>query len=351
MFYLINLLILIIYYFIIVGRDAQSPQKRKRFAIIACIHIVLFRALSDPFSYVDTELYDEGFKSISAMSFEEAILQVNYYTNWGHAYILLNWIIGLFTDNSIVMFITASIIAIVPVVFFYYKSGQKLLFPLLIYLAYPMMFYQGMGVLRQHLSVAIILMVLYYLERPKYSLPLAIVACLMHTSGIVILPFLFLNRIKLASYLNAKGLFLSIAFLVIFRYSMWSILSFMPKYMDIVSEGSDNNIAPIAWMGSILFLYLLDHRINLSWTDIERNIMSFFLYGFIISLCCLGLNGMGRFTICFYYVIPLASMMIIRRAKSGSIAVSVYAINIAITLIMLYYSVPVHNYDYKFFWE
>lgn len=351
MFYLLNLFILIVYYFLIIGRDKDNAEKRKRFAIIACIHIVLFRALADPYCFVDTGLYDEGFSSIADMNFHEAILQLNYYTHWGHAYILLNWIIGQFTDNSIIMFIVVSIISIVPVIFFYYKSGQKMLFPLLVYLAYPMMFYQGMGVLRQHLSVAIILIVLYYLGRPKFSIPLTIIACLMHTSGIVILPFLFMYRININKYLNLKGFIFSAMFLVLFRYSMWNILSYMPKYMDIVSEGSDNNIAPIAWMGSILFLYLLDHKRNIEWLDLEKKIMAFFSYGFVISLCCLGLNGMGRFTICFYYVIPLASMVITRRAKSSAIVFFVYAINIAITLIMLYYSVPVHNYDYKFFWE
>lgn len=351
MFYLINLLILIIYYFIIVGRDTQSQNKRKRFAIIACIHIVLFRGFSDPFDYVDADNYLMTFDYIKDSSFFEAIININMFTHMGQGYLFLNWIVSRFTDSYFVFTFVCSLVGVIPVVWFYYKSGQKLLFPLLVYLTYPMMFYQGFGVLRQHLSVAIILLVLYYLGRPKYSIPLALVACLMHTSGIVILPFLFFHRIKLTTLLNVKGILLSLIFLFLFRYFMWSILSLMPKYMEIVSEVSDNNIAPVAWMGAILFMFLLDHKRNLEWTDLEKKIMSFFLYGFVISICCLGLSGMGRFTICFYYVIPLVSMMIIKRTQSGAIAFSVYAINVVITLIMLYYSVPVHNYNYKFFWE
>ena len=104
MTYLYNLLLIPLYYFVTYH---FFPEKlaRKCFFLIVIIHAVLFRALSNPYDYVDTLGYAEAFGIISEMSFKEAVLSVNYFTGWGQGYVTLNWLIGQWTDNPIFLFL------------------------------------------------------------------------------------------------------------------------------------------------------------------------------------------------------------------------------------------------------
>lgn len=354
MAYLINLFFVIIYYFIISDLYRNNIEKRNMcFAIIVGIHAILFRALANPFNYVDTELYDEGFRSISQMTFGEAILQVNFYTEWGTGYVLFNWIISRFTTDSKYLFMLASALSIIPVIWFYFKTSKNLLPTVLIFLLYPMMYLMGFGVIRQHMSVAYILLALYYVDRLKISLPLALLGFSLHTSGIVFFPFYLLKKIDFSKIKVGKLALYIIIILSICRLSMNYALAYMPKYEKIVgADRFDNNVVPAVWMGTLLLL-AISSRINrrLS-TSLEKDIFSFFIYGTAIAIFCIGLPGMGRFTICFLYIVPTFTSFFYSYGNRGIRNIA-NIINIAIITRQLFYSITKEssNFDYSFFWE
>jgi hypothetical protein len=351
MIYLLNLLAVIVYYQLL-GVIYGNTQKRKQvFAVIICVHAVLFRALANPFNYVDTGVYAEAFRHFAKWSFQDLIVEENYYTGWGRGYLLWNWLLTKISTDHSTLFIASAVLGVPPVIWFYYKAAPKMLFPILIYLAYPMMYYHGFGVLRQHLSVAFILLAVYYADNLKKSLPLAVIASFMHTSGIVVFPFYIWKRINLNSRISLKLACYIILGFVTIRLMMGYILSYMPKYEAIVQETEASNRLPLIWFScvAIASLYCRTYR-NVK-SRLEEIVMSFFYYGLLISIFCVGLSQMGRFTMCFLYVTPVASAIIIRYSRSSTMNIMVVLANVLVTLIHLYHSVPTHNYEYTFFWE
>jgi hypothetical protein len=351
MIYLLNLLAVIVYYQLL-GVIYGNTQKRKQvFAVIICIHAVLFRALADPFNYVDTGGYAEAFRNFAKWSFHDLVIDTNFYSDWGRGYLLWNWLLSKISTDQSTLFIGSAVLGVTPVVWFYYKTAPKMLFPILIYLAYPMMYYQGFGVLRQHLSVAFILLAVYYIDNWKKSVPLALIAAFMHTSGIVIYPFFLWKKINLNSRISLKlGCYIVVGLTAI-RLLMGYILSFMPKYEEIVQETTLSNRLPLIWFSCIAIASLYCRTYKNLTSRIEEIVMLFFYYGLLVSIFCVGLAGMGRFTMCFLYITPVASAIIIHYSKRHLMNIMVILANVIATIIHLSYSVSNHNYEYTFFWE
>ena len=349
MAYIINLIFVIIYYFIISDVFRNNIVKRNRcFAIVVGIHAILFRALANPFNYVDTILYDEGFRSIAQMTFSEAVLQVNFYTHWGTGYVLFNWIISRFTDDSKYLFIIASVFSIFPVIWFYFKTSKKLLPAVLIFLLYPMMYIMGFGVIRQHMSVAYILLALYYVDRLKISISLAILAISLHTSGIVFLPYYLFRRIDFSKNSNEKVVIYVLFVIVICRFSMNYVLSYMPKYAEIVgSKESENNIVPALWLGGLLLIAISSNLNRRLLSSLEKDVFLFFIYGTAMAVFCIGLHGMGRFTICFLYVVPIITSFFYTYTKGETRSI-VTIINIIVIVRQLYYQIIKGSFDLNY---
>ena len=350
MTYLYNLLLIPIYYGILAYSFPNKYKRNKAFAIIVCIHTTLFRALANPYNYVDTEGYSEGFKVISKMSFSEAILSLNFYTHWGQGYLLFNWFIGRFTDDSTYLFILASFLAIIPVIWFYYKTSYKLLLVVLLYLTYPMLYYMGFGVLREHLAVPFVLLALYHIDKLKVSIPLAITGLLFHTSAIIFFPFYLVCRINFSPKYKMKLFSIILVIVIIMKMTMGYVLSFMPKYEEIVhGNESQNNIVPVILIGMVTFFISSQDfgKLCRRYLDIQK----FIYYVLAISLFCIGIPGLGRLSIYFLYVIPVAISIYMVQCK---MAVKKYLLLLSIALIyvrQIIYFLEVKSMDYSFFWE
>ena len=350
MIYLFNLLFIPFYYWLITFKTKNNHNRNIVFAFVVCMHAVIFRALANPFNYVDTEGYASGFNEISKMSFNEAILSVNFYTHWGQGYLLFNWIIGRFTQEAKYLFIVSSFIGVIPVVWFYYKTSYKLLLPILMYLSYPMMYYMGFGVLREHLAVPFTLLSLYYIDRLKISVPLAITAMLFHTSAIIIFPFYFWKKLNFSSKNVIKTLSVIFLAVIVMRLAMGYVLSFMPKYEAIVqSKDSQNNIIPVLLLGLVsLFIYSLDSR---KISGISEIIRKYIYYGFVVSLFSIGIAGLGRLTIYFIYVIPVAVSLFMAYNRNVLRKSILFFSILLIYIRQIIYFTEVKNFEYTFFWE
>jgi hypothetical protein len=238
------------------------------------------------------------------------------------------------------------------VIWFYYKTAPKMLMPIIIFLAYPMMYYHGFYVLRQHLSIAFILLAIYYIDEWKKAIPLALVAAFMHTSGIVIFPFFIWRRINFKQLTTVKLVVLVAVGLVVIRSSMAYVLSLMPKYEAIVQDSVDvSNRLPLIWFSCIALASLYNNTYRKITSRIESIVMSFFYYGLLISIFCVGLSQMGRFTMCFLYATPAASAIIIKYSRDKLLNILVISANVIVTLLQLINAVTSHNYVYTFFWE
>lgn len=350
MVYLINLIVVVLYYVILGILCKDAVKRRKMFATMVCIHAVLFRALANPFNYVDTTGYADAFANIGDMTFRDAVLRVNYYTSWGQGYVLLNWLVSKVSSDFQVFYMVSAALGIIPVIWFYYKTAPRLLFPLLIYLSHPMMYYMGFGVLRQHLSVAFILLAIYHIHSLKKSIPLAFIACMLHTSGIVLIPFYFWNRIKVNQRFTFKFVMILTIGFIVFQGGMRLILSFLPRYLDVVKADEVGNRLPMIWFACITIASLYTKTFQKVQSKVELMLLKFLYYGLLLSVYCVGLAGMGRFTLCFVYIAPIVSMIVVKYSKDQMVNTLVILSNIIVVLV--FYFVQEH-YDlaYSFYWE
>ena len=304
MYYLLNLLLIIVYYFFITKIKVNHNKRNKYFINIVCIHAILFRVFANPMNYVDTDGYAYAFEYISTNSLEESVLGV--YSTWGVGYVALNWVLSRISTNPMILFTFLSIVTVGGIILFYKKNSYAYFITILFFLLHPMLYYQGFGVVRQHFAIVFLLWALYYSDNNKIMLLLSIVAFLMHPSCIVIFPFLLWRKIPFAK----RGLFFFILFtivgLIVMRATMSMVLSFLPRYEENGFGGDgDNNIIPVFLLGFVIIVMFISGTYKHLKLKKEKNILSFILYGFVVAIFGIGMQGAGRLTLPFIYVLPV----------------------------------------------
>lgn len=136
--YLFNFILVIAYYFVITHIITGKNKAKKKFVTLVCVHAVLFRALANPYNYVDTEVYAEAFYQISSWNLTDVLNPLNFYAEWGQGYVILNWLLSKISAEPQFLFASLSVLSIVPVMWFYFKTSHSILFTIVIYLLYPM---------------------------------------------------------------------------------------------------------------------------------------------------------------------------------------------------------------------
>ncbi len=302
MFYLFNLLLIPLYYFIIRQSSNDRCRADELFFKIACLHAILFRALADPYNYVDTVVYAEAYEDIGGMTFSECL--TCFYVEWGVGYVALNWLLSRISSDPLFLFTVLSIGTVGGAMLFYRKTSYAYLLTVLFYLTYPMLYYQSFGVVRQHFSCVLLLAALYNIDSYRLSVPLAIIAALMHTSSLIFLPFFFWRRFRFDRKPIAFYLAFTAIAVVVFRGAVSAVLTFFPRNEDFADEGS-SNVVPIIVFGITACMMHFSGASKRLKTETEKTLFSFLLYGVVLSLCCSGFAGGGRLTIVFLYVIPV----------------------------------------------
>ena len=347
MFYLINLCAMIFCYYIIVGRHCDNLKKIKKFTILAGIHIILFRALANPYNYVDTDGYVAAFETIRDWSFRDAILDINYYTAWGNLFVLINWCVGQFTNNVLWFYATVSVFSLVPIIWCNYKLSKNIVVSLTMFLVYPMMYYMGFGVLRQHLAVGFILLALYYMDNKKISLLIAIIASLCHTSALVFLPFYIFNLLGGVKLNKIWWVFIVVGSSFLIRSMMQYMVVVFERYESIGEAGSSNTL-PLIVMGGISILIMTTGTLK-DCNNKERSAVLFVLYGVALAIVGVGVHGLGRLTLYNMYVVPIVTTFLFRNPKGR---VGAYCFIFAFFLLTAYLIANSNmSYEYVPFWQ
>jgi hypothetical protein len=346
MIYLLNLLFVVAYYIILRLAISERGKCEKYFAILVGIHATLFRALINPDLTPDHMAYFEAFDWIRFKSFKEVVLSNNYLSEWGRGFLLLNWLISRFTDDGRALYIICALICVPIEIWFYYKNTHYMLYPILLYLSYPMTYCLEFSAIRQGLCISFLLVALHYVEY-KRSILLALLATLMHTSGIVFFPFYLWRKIDWYK-ISLLKLVVSIAICyIIYRLSLASILLLLPRYAR-VAMFSGSNLLPFFWIAAIVILSIFCKTYQMTESKRERTLLSFIYYGLAISFICIGAYDMGRFTCIFMYVIPAVSMILIKYSPYSYYNILVMLCGIVCTLYNLWGQTL---NEYKFIWE
>lgn len=351
--YLINLILVPLYY-LVLRMMTTKREAYRLFMWIVAIHSILFRALANPYNYVDTRVYASGFKVIGSWTLKHAVIDTNLYTSWGRGYVLYNWLISRLTNDSKVFFFITSVIAVGGIMLYYKKTLYTALAPVLFYLTYHMAYIHGFGVIRQHLAIPFLLFALYNIERIKTSLFLAVVAASLHTACIVFLPFyLFYWLSKKMSY--GEIALLSLAFFVTARLFVTMVLSLFPSFSPYLRGTVDNNIVPVLLTAFIILLLYEGCVFDKVKNGADKNLLLFLLYGFALSVFCVRLPGSGRLSLPVIYAIPSVISLLF---KYGGKEKDEYNLCVAglFSLVALGLYLGMQSEDnifmrYSFFWE
>lgn len=340
-----------LYYLFINSIIKDKKKALKSFAILIGIHAVLFRALANPYNYVDTEGYAKAYQNLSDMSWSIFLL---YGEDWGVGYVLLNLLLGYISSDPQVLFVTLSVISIVPVVWFYYKTSNNMLLSMMIFLTYPMMYYMGFGVVRQHAAIAFALLSLYYIDKYKVSIPLTLLACSFHTSAILILPFFVWRKLDIKKMGIIKYLILIVIGVLSVSIVGSLVIDYIgsSRYEDVLDEGTNSNVVPVILVGSLLVMsamnklrYYINDKRNLG-------ILSFLMYGLIIAIFSMGMASLGRASLYFIYVVPVIITWLSKYHSKFKSVNTIYIFMVFVLIgIQLYLGYQPEMYDYSFYWD
>ena len=353
MIYLINLLLVPLYY-LVLRMTMPRLKANQAFWWVVAVHAILFRALANPYNYVDTDNYANAFRILGNWSLKHTVIDQNAFTDWGRGYLLYSWVVSRFTHEPKTFFFITSIVAVGGVMLYYRKTAYTALAPVLFYLAYPMMYIMGFGVIRQHLAIPFLLFALYYIEKPKRSLLLIVIASLIHVSSIVFIPFLLVHRLmKKLAFSEVAVIF--ILFFIVARFFIAVVLSYLPRYELYLQAKSDNNTLPALIIGLLLVLLYEASVFTQAIGKNDRNLLQFLLYGFALSVFCIGLPFGGRLTLPIIYLVPTVLSLLY---QYGSRYKDEYHLGVVCLFALLCVSLylNIRNGDtqllrYSFFWE
>ena len=165
---------------------------KKAYFIINYSLLFLVSALRTENVGGDTLTYTQAFSSLKEITID------GYYTNGlEFGYIILEYFLGIFSNDGQFLIIGTSFIVIYGIGVFFYKCSDNLWMPTMLYIGLNL-FVDMMTPIRQSISAIFILWGVYFLakgEKIKYLL-FNVLAFSFHFSALAFLPFAFLKKSK-----------------------------------------------------------------------------------------------------------------------------------------------------------
>lgn len=308
--------------YIYMGTSLPKPKKDKAYIRCTFIILVLVHGLVDPDSLPDIEVYEAVFdrlanKPISAVLTD--IYESDYGENFEVGYKMVLSIVSKLWHN-ISFFLFLNSIAFCFLYYYFFKKYSPLFgVSVILFLLVP--FNQSLFVLRQHLSVALILLSYpYILERKLLKFTCIIfLSSLLHLSSFIFFPVYFIYGI------NGKKRLLAIyAISIIMCIGIRVILPLFAALMansERYSGYAENAEIGVGSRGIIMLLVLIVYfwvlKRKVFYSGINRLVLVISAWGTLIALT-LGNAGAGRLFLCFNIIlliqIPITISYIRNRA-------------------------------------
>ena len=110
-------------YYLVLRLVTTRREADRLFMWIVAVHAILFRALANPYNYVDTRVYASTFKVIGSWTLKHAVIDTNTYTELGRGYLLYNWILSRVSNDPSILFVVTGIIAVGGIMLYYKKTA------------------------------------------------------------------------------------------------------------------------------------------------------------------------------------------------------------------------------------
>lgn len=226
---------ILLYFFLLAGIFLK--RNKQRFHLIFSFFLLFFlAAFRDTSVGTDTSTYEEIFNRVSVGG------QIVQETGWFY----FNKIVVYFGGDFRWLLVFSSLLVIFPI----YRISKRYSFNpcLSIFLFYTLYFYlQSFNIMRQIIAVSVLLLFIPFLFKKKYIhfVVGVALASLFHTTALLAVPFVFINRLKISRKLMCVFVFISLVFGVSFSSlvidKIADLLGYV-HYLEVHDENSETGL-------------------------------------------------------------------------------------------------------------
>lgn len=348
--YLINIILMIIYGFIIL-ENKKIKNPKKIFVILASVQWIILSGLRHISIGADTMGYKVNFLNIANTDWSlllKDFVDIIFLGAEGKdpGYSLFVKITQLFTVNYQVYLIIIALIFFIPLGYFIYKHSKE---PLISYLIFSTLFYSFFAITghRQTISTALVVFIGYefILKRRFLSfLILVTIAFTIHKSSLIFIPFYFLYNFKIKRFHLIVGL-ISFAVLMIFRAQYMIFLGDISGYEYSIYDGAGTFNFTLLFV-SVYIVVILKLPIILA----NNKKSNHFINSLLIALLLLPLTWVNPSTmrsVQYFSIFLLLIIPGIVLSFNNTDRPIVYTVAVVTLLILFLMNLP----EYYFYWQ
>lgn len=352
--YLLNSAIIILagIIFFVRPRNSKNNTTKNIYLVFVGLVLIIISGFRGDFSS-DYVGYEEIFKFHNQFSDFRLLLKYKYNVEIG--YILVNWLIGRFTDNTIWIFLMSSIIILSLHLKEIKKNSSNICLSVLLFATIGA-YYTSFNIMRQILAVSIIFSGSSYLYEKKIWNYIAVVllASLFHSTALLMIPFYFILNFKF----NYKNLAILLITLILISSNIHVILEFAQKYFyshykvssyGMSGYGYKNIILPLG----ILFFIISEYSKNGDKENKRLNVW-FNATIFYVFFSFLGLNiqMLERFSYYFSPYILLIIPKMVSNERNKHLRTMYYFVIVLVAILYNLFTLSGSGYNpYYFIWN
>lgn len=335
-------------------------KNRKLYSILVCIIFTLIIGLRHYSIGVDTPVYVSIFNRIVSSGLE------NYRTTWIETGFLYFYsIIGMISKDYSIMLLIISFLTNFAICKYIEKYSNNMCVSFMLIIL-TRIFFSEMNIIRQYLSVAVVLLAIPLIEKKKFIkfLLYILVASLFHKSSWALFFVYFLYNINISNKVKIITIIISLM-IYNFYYSFFIKITslFGGTYMYYVDNFIESNKlgSIITFIINLIILFVIEIiRSNKTIAEkIDKKDNFFYNCHFVLtflSFLAIKMNILGRITIFFQVITTVALPNYINMLSNKKLVFILYIIILTCffinMIVVLKYRPEWYNVlPYKFYWQ
>lgn len=262
-----------------------------------------------------------------------------------YGYYLLNKLVILFTDNYMWLFVVCSVIFFFFIYKYIFRDSPYPYLSIFLFIT-STYFFVYMNAMRQMLAISIFLFSLKYIytdEKIKYFISI-LFASMFHTSILICLPLIFMNRInidlKKGCFLLAISFFLKKPLAILVNFTM-NFLGYQ-NYMGSIFDNRDFSfLLLIINIGIFIFCSFFEKKFDIKYT-VNYNLHFLSIFTIVLyDILPLAQRIRWIFNICLIVLIPIS----ISTIKNSNVRKIFISLIVVCYLFYFIYTISIQNYN------
>ncbi len=240
----------------------------------------------------------------------------------------------------------------------HYLEPDEYKYAILIFLIDPYLFLMSLSMMRQAIAIVLFAIAIHFAREKKYIYYLLICLCAMtiHTSAIVLLPFVFIANTKKDFLTKPKWVITILIILFVFSSTLvtplveWVLKAFNDSNYTYYYQTIQTNTLRATLLSSIPLIYICFNISKLEEDKLMYSKISVFAYFMDVFSYKYGMIGRFGYYFAFFKIIALPSIFVynLRNSKGKDRIINVW---IFPTVILLIYILRLYSFFTNPLWE